>query len=59
MSLAKDIMDAHVRGLHETQDDTSGHMDCDHCGFCVTCRDCAVYGCGADSVPERLESSDG
>lgn len=47
-----DFMLKYIRGLHETQDDSSGHLDCDECGYCVTCRDCDVYGCGISRTAE-------
>lgn len=50
--IGKRFLDAHVHAAHKSQTmdeeygDGSNHECCLHCGFCRTCEDCRVYGCG-------------
>ncbi len=36
--------------MHDFYGDGSDHDCCERCGFCISCEDCADYGCG--SPPE-------
>jgi len=40
--------------MNDVYGDKSPHVCCEKCGFCVTCGDCASFGCsGAESAPQE------